>query len=61
MRNYSIRLGSVFLGAGFVPKGFPAPKVFSRSMCCVSCDIAVFYVVCVYVCDRSVHNRLEPD
>ena len=57
-RNNSISSGSVFLGAGFVPKGFPAPKVFPHSVCCVSCvscDVAVDVVQCgcVYVCDAA--------
>ena len=39
--------GSVFLVAGFVPKkGFPAPKVFSRSVCVCGCCVFVCGCVC---------------
>ena len=42
--------GSVFLVADFVPKkGFPAPKVFSRSVCvCGCCVFVLFMWLCVY-------------
>ena len=42
--------GSVFLVAGFVPKkGFPAPKVFSRSVCVCGCCF-FFFVYSMWLC-----------
>ena len=42
--------------AGFVPKGFPASKVFYRSVCMLCSVMSMFYVV---VCVMALGQRAQ--